>query len=183
MLDKLLEIDGNILLWIQDNIRFDFLNPIMKGITMMGDNGLIWIALALLLTAIPKTRKVGIVCLCSMAVTFIVCNLGMKNIVARTRPYEVIDGLQRLVAAETSYSFPSGHSSSAFACAVVIFKEMPKKFGIPALSFAIIIALSRLYVGVHYPSDVLSGVLLGTILALLTCYVYHKIVKDKSKIK
>ena len=182
MVDKFLEVDGNILLWIQDNLRCDFLTPIVKGITYLGNVGIIWILACIVLLIIPKTRKLGIVCSCSLAAAYIVDNIILKNLIARTRPYEVIEGLNRIIEAQSDYSFPSGHSGSSFAVAVVMFKEMPEKFGVPALVLAILIALSRLYVGVHYPSDVLCGIIFGTVFALISCYVYHRIVKDKSRI-
>lgn len=170
------------MLWIQDNIRNFILDPIMKGITHLGDSGILWIAVCLLLLIIPKTRRLGIVCSCSLAAVFIIDNLILKNLFARTRPYEVIDGLTRIISAQSDYSFPSGHSGASFSVAVVLFKESPKPIGIPALVLALLISLSRLYVGVHYPTDVLAGILIGTIIALLACLIYHKITKSKDKI-
>ena len=175
MLDKLLELDGNILLWIQDNIRCDILTPVIKGITYLGNGGIVMIAMCLIFLLIPKLRRLGIVCSGSLAATFLINNLLLKNIIARTRPYEVVDGLQRMIGAQSDYSFPSGHSGAAFAVCMVIFFECPKKYGIPALVLAVLIALSRLYVGVHYPSDVIAGALLGTLFAFIACKVYHHV--------
>lgn len=181
-MDFLLDMDGKVLLWIQEHIRVEFLSPLVKGITYLGEMGGIWVLLCVILLIVPKTRKLGIVCSCSLALTFLIDNVMLKNLVARTRPYEVVENLRRLVGAQHDYSFPSGHSGASFAVAVVIFKETPKRFGIPALILASLIALSRLYVGVHYPTDVIVGILMGTIFAVISCKVYHKIKKDSTKI-
>ena len=151
MLDTLLKLDGDILLWIQDNLRA------MKFITYLANGGALWIGICVLLLILKKTRTTGIVCSCSLAVTFLINNIILKNIIARTRPYEVVEGLNRIIGAQSDYSFPSGHSGASFAVAVVMFMEMPKKYGVPALIVATLIAFSRLYVGVHYPFDVIAG--------------------------
>lgn len=180
-MERLLEIDGNILIWIQNNLRNSVLDPIMKCITYLGNAGAIWIILSIVFIAIPKTRKIGVVCACSLALTFLIDNVILKNIVARIRPYDAIENLNRLIGAQSDFSFPSGHSGSSFSVAVVMFREMPKKIGITALILAVLIALSRLYVGVHYPSDVLAGCIVGTIIALICCCVYHRISKSKNQ--
>ena len=92
----------------------------------------------------------------------------------RTRPYEAVDGLQRIIEAQRDLSFPSGHTGSSFAAAVVIFLTCPRKIGVPALILAFLIMFSRLYVGVHYPTDVLAGMITGTLIAVLVCRVYQK---------
>lgn len=161
MIDWLLNLDGNILLFIQDNIRNPILTPIFLVITTLGNGGMIWILLTLLMLCIPKTRKVGYMAALAMIGSLLINNVLLKNLVARTRPYEVIEGLICLVRQPRDYSFPSGHTTTAFAAAWVMFRRLPKRFGVPALVLAILIALSRLYVGVHYPSDVLFGVIDG----------------------
>lgn len=182
MFDKLLEIDGEILLWIQQHLRADFLNPVVKGITYLGNGGILMIALCIILMIIPKTRRLGIVCSCSLAATFLLNNLLLKNIVARTRPYEAVDGLSRIIGQQSDYSFPSGHSGASFAVAVPIFKECPRRIGVPVLILAFLIALSRLYVGVHYPTDIIAGILLGTLFGTLSCCIYHKKTDTQKKI-
>ena len=147
-METLLRLDGDILLWIQENMRTDLMTTIMRGITRLGDNGCLWIVLAVVLLVIGKTRRVGAASALSLLLTFMVVNLGIKNIVERVRPYEVIEGLTRLVPAEESFSFPSGHSAHAFAVGVVIFLMLPRKVGIPVLVLSFLIAISRMYVGV-----------------------------------
>ena len=172
-METLLRLDGEILLWIQENMRTDLMTTIMRGITRLGDNGCIWIALAVVLLVIGKTRRVGAASALSLLLTFIVVNLGIKNIFERIRPYEVIEGLTRLVPPEESFSFPSGHSAHAFAVGVVIFLMLPRKVGIPVLVLSFLIAISRMYVGVHYPTDVLAGIVIGSLLAYISVRVVN----------
>lgn len=174
MLESLLQLDGAILLWIQEHVRQDFLSPVVKFITHLGDAGWCWILLAMILLIVKKTRKIGLVTAVSLLSSYVVNNLILKNLAARVRPYEAVDGLQRIIEAQSDFSFPSGHSASSFAAAVVIFMLCPRKYGVPALVLAFLIALSRLYVGVHYPTDVLTGVISGTVIAVIVCTVYKK---------
>ena len=112
-------------------------------------------------------RKAGILMGISLLLEFLLNNLIIKNLFARIRPYEVIDGLILLVGKAPDYSFPSGHTGSAFALAVVIFMVMDRKYGIIALVLASLMGFSRLYVGIHYPSDVLGGVILGVVTSVI----------------
>ena len=98
--------------------------------------------------------------------------MHLKDLIGRTRPYEVFDGVQRLIGKQHDASFPSGHSASSFAAAMCIYLNGPKKYGIPALLLALLIALSRLYVGVHYPGDVIAGAIIGSLMAWLVYKVY-----------
>ena len=106
-----------------------------------------------------------------MLMSLIVNNFLLKNLVARIRPYDMMDTLIPLVNKPTDYSFPSGHSGCAFAVAGVYVRNLPKRAGIPLLILAILIALSRLYVGVHYPTDVLAGLIIGVALSYLAEWV------------
>lgn len=164
-------MDGAILLFIQEYIRNDILTPFFKVITTLGNAGLIWIAITLLLLFNKKTRRAGIISACAMIMSLIVNNLILKNLVARTRPYDMIDTLIPLVKKPTDFSFPSGHTGCAFAAAGVFVRNLPKRAGIPLLILAILIALSRLYVGVHYPTDVLVGFIIGLTLSYLAEWV------------
>lgn len=120
-------------------------------------------------------------CAASLVGSVVVNNLFLKNVVARTRPYEVVEGLTRLIEKQSDYSFPSGHTAASFAAAVILFLQLPKKYGIPALILAVLISFSRLYLGVHYPTDVLAGAVSGTLIALAVHWIFEK--KKKSTVR
>lgn len=178
----LIDWEGPVLLWIQEHMRNDFLTPVLTFLTHLGDHGYFWIALTILFLLLKKTRKVGGLMTCSLLLNTLVNNVLLKNLVARTRPYGVVDGLHRIIEAQSDYSFPSGHTGSAFAVAVVVFLMCPRKIGVPVLAFAFVIAFSRLYVGVHFPTDVLGGALIGAVIAYLVCAVYRRKTGQKGSI-
>ena len=172
----LIDWEGPVLLWIQEHMRNDFLTPVLTFLTHLGDHGYFWIALTILFLLLRKTRKVGGLMTCSLLLNTLVNNVLLKNLVARTRPYEVVDGLHRIIEAQSDYSFPSGHTLASFEAATVLMIR-DKRFGIPALILAILIALSRLYLYVHYPTDVLAGALLGVFIGIFACFLVDKIYK------
>ena len=159
--------EANIVLWIQENLRVGFLNPIMQGITHLGDGGVFWIILSVLLLLFKKTRKVGLCCALGLIFDLLVVNIAVKPLVARIRPYEIIKEITILTHQPGDHSFPSGHSAGSFACAWAFFRAYKKKWGVPALVLAALVSLSRLYVGVHYPTDVLGGIVIGCVLGEL----------------
>lgn len=191
-MEALLQLDGGILLWIQENLRNEILTPIVTFITHLGDHGYLWIALLLLLLFIPKTRKAGWIGAAALLLTFIVNNLFIKNLVARTRPYMVVEGLTILIERPGEFSFPSGHTANSMAVAVVLWmisqqcgklkdKKLyfPKAAGWFFLILSVLISLSRLYVGVHYPTDVLGGAVIAILDAWIVFSVYKKLQKRK----
>lgn len=167
--------DGNLLLWIQEHLRSDFFTPFWLFVTTTGNGGLLMIAVACFLLAFKKTRKLGATCIIALVLSGLFTSLLIKPLVARVRPYEVIEGLTILVPKQIDFSFPSGHSSGAFALAWVLFRSLPKKFGIPALVYALLMAFSRLYLGVHYPTDVLAGVVLGILYAQAAMWLVKRL--------
>lgn len=168
----LLGIDGDILLWIQENVRSEWITPFWKGVTWLGNGGMIWLAISFILLLIPKTRKVGIMSMLALGLSGLFVNCVIKNLVARPRPFTKIEGLTYLIKRPRDYSFPSGHTSASFAAAVVFIRKMPKRYGIPFMVLAVLIALSRLYLGVHYPTDVLGGAIIGMLIAFLAMWIY-----------
>ncbi len=176
-MNQLLQLDGNILLFIQENLRSDILTPVWKFITSLGDMGWFWILLSVLLLISKKTRKIGITSLLSLIIGTLITNVVLKNAIARVRPYEVIEGLELLVRKQADFSFPSGHSCASFAVAMVIFKMAPKMWGIMAVILATLIAFSRLYVGVHYPTDVIAGIIVG----VFSAWAAIKLIKKYEK--
>lgn len=160
-MEALLNLDGGILLFLQDAVRNPVLNPIMTVITSLGNAGIIWILLTAALLIPKKTRKIGCMSACALLVSLLFNNILLKNLVARVRPYNAIEALIPIISKPSEYSFPSGHAGSSFASAWVLYRKLPKKYGIWAAILAALISFSRLYVGVHYPSDVLAGILVG----------------------
>ena len=171
MLHTFTQIDGQLLINIQTFCIHDVLTPIVVFMTHLGDMGFIWIVLSIILLIPKKTRRTGLLALIALVITFLIGNVVLKNWIARPRPYEVFEDVRRLIEAQSDYSFPSGHTSASFAVGVVYCRTLPIGYGILAMILAVSISLSRLYVGVHYPSDVLGGALLGTLVALLVCAV------------
>lgn len=176
-MEAFFQLDGNILLWIQEYIRNDFLTPIFKFITHLGDEGYVWIAIAVILLFVKKYRKVGLMVGASLLGSLVFNNMIIKNIVARPRPYRMIEMLSILIPEPGEYSFPSGHTSSSFAAGVVLYLMLPKKYGVPAMILAFLLGISRLYVGVHYPTDVLGGMVMGTLIAFAVVKVTELIDK------
>lgn len=157
-------IDHSILLWIQEVIRTPVLTAFFRTYTHMGDKGLLWICLTIVLLFPKKTRKTGFLCAGSLIGSLLINNEILKKLVARTRPFDAFSDLVPLVGRPGGDSFPSGHTGAAFAFCWVIFRTQPKKFGIPALILAGLMGLSRLYVGVHYPTDVIAGMITGILI-------------------
>ena len=170
ILQSIQQLDGEILLLIQEHLRTDMLTPFMKSVTFLGNGGWFWILCAVVLLAVPKTRKTGYAAALSLIFGAIVTNLLLKNIVARPRPFAEIAALIPMITKPKDFSFPSGHTTASFAVALVMLRMLPKKFGIPAVILAGMVAFSRLYLGVHYPGDVLGGFLVAVFASTL---VYH----------
>lgn len=164
MAEAIFNFDSAILLFIQQFIRTDWLTPIVEFITHLGDAGIFWIALGVGLFVYKKTRRTGLIMLLCLLGVFVVNDLILKPLIARPRPFDTIPGLVSLVY-EDSFSFPSGHTSSSFACALPLALLLGRKKGILAYVLATLIALSRLYVGVHYPTDVIGGAVIGTLVS------------------
>lgn len=158
-----------------------FLNPLMIGVTTLGDNGLIWIVIAAILLFFKKTRKCGILMLITMAVCLVLGNLCIKNIVQRPRPFQVDPSVFLLINKPGEYSFPSGHTMHGFAAATMIFLHN-RKGGIAALILASVIAFSRMYLFVHFPTDILGGLIIGALAALVVYHIFYKIKKKEDAV-
>lgn len=155
-----LSFEFAILDWIQENLRNPILDLLMPAITTLGNSGLIWIILAGILILMPKYRKVGVAVMAGLVLEVICCNLVLKPLVARIRPCDVNTAVQLLIARPDDFSFPSGHTGTSFAAVAALYASRSRLW-IPSLILAVLIAFSRLYLYVHYPSDVLAGVVIG----------------------
>ncbi|MBR1740808.1 MAG: phosphatase PAP2 family protein [Lachnospiraceae bacterium] len=174
-------MDAEILLWIQNHHRNDVLTPLMKGITVLGNAGWFWILLCVLFLLKKEYRRTGITGGIALFGSLILNNLILKNAVGRTRPYEMIRGLELLGRKAWDPSFPSGHSAASFAAATVFFLMLPSRFGIPSLILAALISFSRLYIGIHYPTDVLFGVLDGFFLGIFSVWFMDRIQRRRKE--
>ena len=162
MLDALLSADGAALLWIQEFLRCGVLNPLLQVYTKLGDAGMLWIVLSVLLLCFPKTRRAGFLSLLAMLLGLLCTNVVLKHLVARPRPWLDVAGLVPLIQEPDPNSFPSGHTCAAFAAASAWWRTLPRRWmRWTGLVLAVCMGLSRLYVGVHYPSDVIAGALVG----------------------
>ena len=177
MAESITTIDFQILDWIQANLRTPWLDWFMPKVTFLCNAGWFWIAIALLCILWKKHRRCGM----NMGSGLILCglfgNLFLKHLVARSRPCWINTTIDMLVKIPTDYSFPSGHSMASFASAVILL-QYDKRIGIPAIILAAVIAVSRLYLYVHFPSDVIVGTLLGILFGILAPriveYIYSK---------
>ena len=164
------ELDYKILDFIRENLSGKPMDIVMKCITFLGEAGWLWIVLGVILAVAPKTRRIGITVLTALVLSFIVCNITVKPLVGRIRPYDLKEGIEIIISKPTDFSFPSGHASASFAAATAIFSYR-KKWGTGALIVAALIAFSRLYLYVHYPSDVFAGTLLGILFGVVAYYI------------
>ena len=171
--DFIYSIDFAILDFIQETMRCQFLDYVMAFFSYLGEAGGIWIISAIVMMCFRKTRATGVMVLCAVAIGFVIGEFGLKNTVERLRPFVQNPEVIPAIKPPTSYSFPSGHSCSSFAAATVLIVR-DKKFGIPAIIIANLIAFSRLYNYVHFPSDVLGGILLGVMCAVVTLIFFKK---------
>lgn len=162
MLQMIQSCDEAVMLFIQNFVRNDFLNPIMVLLAYMGEAGAVWFAIGITMLFFKKTRIAGIDMMIALVLCFCLNDMVLKHIFQRPRPFLVIEGLNALVAHPSSFSFPSGHANAAFACAFALkntFNGKGKWFYL----LAALIALSRPYVGVHFTTDIIIGAIVGTV--------------------
>lgn len=175
-------IDTSILMFFQEHIRNEAFHGFWKGITFLGEAGWFWLALAVILMIPKQTRRAGFTALLSVGIGALITNVCLKNLVARPRPYDACAAIIPLVKKLSDYSFPSGHTCASFASAFIYWRMLPKKYGIITMVLAVLIAFSRLYLGVHYPTDVLGGFLVGLTASLLAFAITQRYWKRKEKL-
>ena len=153
--------DTIILLFIQEHIRCGLLDFIMVFFTKIGNAGAIWLISGMVLFISRKFRKAGFDIIIAVGICWVI-NEVFKGIVARPRPFNEIEELTTVIFnLPASLSFPSGHTCSSFAAAYVYARCFGKR-GAWAYAVAVLISVSRVYIGVHYPSDIIAGAVVGT---------------------
>ena len=172
-------IELAVLDWIQLHCRGAFLDAVLPVISEICNHGEIWILLALVLVCRRKHRRTGIILAAALILELLCCNLLLKPLIARIRPCDVNPAIRLLIPHPSKFSFPSGHSTASFA-AVGALKAAGSRLWIPAFILASVIAFSRLYLYVHWPSDVLGGALLGIVLGFAAEKLVHWLEKRKT---
>ena len=153
----------SVLDFIQTHLRSSTGDIVIPLISHLGDSGMVWIVLTLVLLIYPKTRKTGATLMVSLALEVLCCNLILKPFVARIRPCDINTAVKLLAPRPDDFSFPSGHTGASFAAASALFFSR-SRLRFPTLVLAVLIGFSRLYLYVHYPTDVLAGAVLGLLL-------------------
>lgn len=173
--DYITKIDFSILYYIQEHLRCSFLDFLMPLFGFIQEGGMVWIVISIILICFKKTRYCGFAILLAMGIDTLITEFTLKNIICRARPCNIDFSIKMLVSRPDSYGFPSNHSASAFAAATALLVTLKKKrWAILGYILATAIALSRLYVFVHFPSDVLVGAIVGSLIALLVCLLMKK---------
>ncbi len=180
--DLFLNFDLSVFQWIQ-SIQNEFFDALMVGITTLGNGGAVFIALGLALLFTKKYRKAGLAVIVALLVMLLCNDLFLKEFFARPRPFNLLETdpekyafwgknyiYPELISKPTSFSFPSGHTASAFAAAVALLWHN-RKLGIPITIFSALMGFSRIYVEVHYCTDVIAGVVSGTICAFIAVVI------------
>jgi undecaprenyl-diphosphatase len=161
---------------LQEAVGCPLLDKLTVAISLTGDKGISLITLALVLLCIPKTRKAGAMMGLAMIFGLLVGNLTLKPLIARERPYTELGIAPYLVEALSSKSFPSGHTLVCFEAATVLMLRYRKPWGIAALVVAFLVAFSRMYLYVHFPTDVIAGIILGTFFGFLGVWIINAVV-------
>lgn len=168
-------------LYFLQTLHNPLLDWIMIFFTNLGEFGTIWIVTAVVLLCFQKYRPYGVLMLVSMLVTFLIGEIGLKNLIMRQRPLIADPTVPQLIPLPSGSSFPSGHTASSFTAAWILWKAN-RKFGAAGLTAAFCIAFSRLYLFVHYPTDVLGGAVLGIFCAQCIYLLYQRLTRKKASV-
>ncbi len=167
----LLRLDDRIIIYIQNNIRRPSLDIWMKRISYLGNGGFIWLAAALLLLISSGYRYTGFAVVLAQIIGVLSTNFLIKNLVSRKRPFDRLSCIIPLIKKPSDWSFPSGHTTSSISASVLLILSLPLFIGIPALILGLLIAFSRMYVGVHYLSDIAGGAVMGILSAGIASFI------------
>ena len=169
-----------ILDWIQQ-MRTPVGDVWMVFISRLGNAGMIWILFTCLLLMIPRTRRWGAALAVALCLDAIICNILLKPMVCRIRPCDVNQTVQLIIARPADYSFPSGHTAASFAAVAALYFAGAKKWWKITLPLAILMAFSRMYLYVHYPTDVLGGLIIGLLCGWIADMIIQKVMEKRSR--
>ena len=172
MIGSILAVDNKVLSLIQRRVRCSALDKAMPIITSLGTCGVVWGIIMIIFLRMRSYRRIGLIMFVTLVLCALITNLILKPLVARPRPCHISPEIPLLIPCPMDYSFPSGHTMSSFAAAVIIMTVSPV-LGAAAFVLAAMIAFSRLYLYVHYPSDVLAGTLFGIAMACSMLLIFH----------
>lgn len=178
MLETITNFDFSVLYWIQENLRTEWLDWICAFLSWAFQLGIPWLILGAVLFCFKKTRAAGAILVAAVVLTFFFNELAVKNAVNRERPCTIDQSVQLAIERPTSYSFPSGHTASCFAAVGTLLFTF-KKLGIPLMLFAVLMGLSRMYLFVHFPTDVIAGAALGLLMAWVTVLIFRELKYDQ----
>ena len=164
-----MSMDWSILHWVRDVLTCPFLDFLMPKLTLLSNGRAVWLLAAGGLLCTKKYRRQGLLLLGGLAVGVLVGNVCLKNLIARPRPCWLDSSVRLLIADPTDYSFPSGHTLSSVIGATILTRT-DRRFGYAAIPLTALIAFSRLYLYVHFPSDVLAAAVLGVMIGELVFY-------------
>ena len=176
-----MNLDWSILHWIQNTLSCPFLDALMPRLTALGDGGMIWLLAAGGLICTKKYRRHGFLLLGGLAAGVLAGNVFLKNLFARPRPCWLDQSVRLLIAPPTDYSFPSGHTLSSVIGATILTKA-GRRFGCAAVPLAVFVVFSRLYLYVHFPSDILGAAVLGVGIGVLTVRLGGRILEKLEEI-
>lgn len=172
-MNTITDIDFAILDFIRDNLTTGVGDIIMPMISALGNGGIIWIVFTVIMLCIKKYRKAGIVMAIALIIDLLLCNAFLKPLVARPRPFDVRPWIELIIPPPSDYSFPSGHTAASFAVTAALFFVKNKMWRVSCV-MAALIAFTRLYLYVHYPTDILGGIAVGIMSGFFAALIKNK---------
>ncbi len=168
--------ESGLMLGLRDSLASPALDSFMLFISRLGDHGAVFIALALVLLCFKTTRRQGAVLALALIIDLLVVNVALKPLISRIRPYDFSTEIIPFAVIPGDWSFPSGHTAAAFAAAVSMLPFGKKAF-VPMLVFALCMGFSRVYLLMHYPSDVAAGAIIGALCGLAADFIFKKLLR------